>query len=371
MTESAIAFLNTQEGDAFLRDHWQQSPAFFERRMTPLPALPDWRLLMASEGVESRRIVTLAPDQFSLTDGPLAGQDPPSPWTILIQDAEHHAPDLRCLIEAVDFLPRWRVEDVMMSVATAGGSVGPHVDAYDVFLVQAQGSRQWDIGRAGDYERVDDDSGLRLVKPFLAARTLIAKPGDVLYLPPDVPHHGVALDDCVTYSIGFRAPTLRDLAAVALDQHSDTSRYRDAGADRNTEPLDIDRATLNRLREQLEAYLTLSDRALATALGELMTEPKPWLLDDESPPAARPSAATRTLVLSPGARLARFDDADSGVFFANGQAYVVPNRAAAAMLATLGHARELNWPDDPTCQPLIEALLNDDIVRWRDDHGTP
>jgi len=371
MTDSPARLFSTRGSERFLADHWQREPLFLRAALPALPPTPQWRALAASDEVESRRIVTLADGRLRLSDGPITSADPAQPWTVLIQDADFHAPALRALFHAIDFLPTWRTEDIMMSVASAGGSVGPHVDAYDVFLVQARGTRRWQIGRAGEYESAPHDGGLRLVKPFDAALSVVAAPGDVLYLPPDVPHYGVAENDCITYSIGFRAPTLHELSAVALEKLSSEPRYTDAGAERATDPARIDAPTIARLRQQLGAFLALDDATLAAALGEVMTEMKPWLAPDD----ARADDAAVTLPCGsphlatwPGMRLARYDDDAGGMLFANGQSYPLEEPGQVAIADNLSRHGHATCPDQPACRVLAQSLLDDGIVRIAHDN---
>ncbi len=352
-----------REAEHFLATHWQQSPAFLPAALTAAPQIDNWRAHAASDHGECRRVVTTAPGDYRLEHGPFDNGDPSAPWTVLIQDADHHWPALKALIHAVDFLPRWRVEDVMMSIATPGASVGPHVDAYDVFLVQAAGQRRWEVGQRGDYQIDERTQDLRLVHPFDATDTFTAGPGDVLYLPPDVPHHGIALDDCVTYSIGFRAPTLHDLAAVALGELPSHVRYRDAGATRATDPTLIDANTLTRLRRQMRQFLELDDATLAAALGELMTEPKPWLIDEAAPtPALHPTAAPVQVALVRGARLARFAARGNAYLFANGQAYAIDSEVDAQWLTELAANGHATCPARADSQTLAQALLDDHVI---------
>lgn len=355
--------LGPAEAERFLARNWQQAVAFLPGGLPHPPQVNDWRTRAADELVECRRVVTSPSGHYTLEHGPFAGPDPADPWTVLIQDADHHWPELKALIDAVDFLPRWRVEDVMMSVATRGASVGPHVDAYDVFLVQAAGERQWDVGHSGAYQPDDRAQDLRLVQPFATAETFTTSPGDVLYVPPDVPHHGVALGDCVTYSIGFRAPTLHDLAAVALGELTSDLRYRDAGITRPSDPTLIDAHTLARLRTQMRQFLDLDDATLAGALGELMTEPKPWLIDEQArAPALHPATSPLHIRLGPGTRLARYEQAGAAQLFANGQAYAIEHLADTRWLADLGAQRHAVCPAEPHCLTLAQTLLDDHVI---------
>jgi 50S ribosomal protein L16 3-hydroxylase len=172
---------------------------------------------------------------------------------LLVQAVDHHVPDVAALIEPFRFIPDWRIDDVMVSYATDGGGVGPHFDQYDVFLVQGLGRRKWQLGAACDATTAmlpNDD--LRLLARFEAVEEWILEPGDILYVPPRIAHNGAAVgDDCMTYSIGFRAPSRRELMAdwcdhVLVDLQDD-DRYTDPGLPAQDNPGEVSAAALDRL----------------------------------------------------------------------------------------------------------------------------
>ncbi|MGI9261401.1 MAG: cupin domain-containing protein [Woeseiaceae bacterium] len=206
-----------QKIDRFLVDHWQKKPRFVAGGLGQhLPQLdPDelgW--LAGQPDVESRLVFTDRTDkdiQYRAESGPFdesrLSQLPERDWTLLVQDVEKHFPDFRRYFGEVDFVPDWRIDDLMVSCAAPGGSVGPHVDNYDVFLCQGEGTREWKVGYDEQFEPDTENADLSLIKPYPIAGSHRAGPGDVLYLPPGIPHWGVATELCVTYSIGCRAPT--------------------------------------------------------------------------------------------------------------------------------------------------------------------
>ena len=359
-TPRLTPWLDARDAANFLATHWQRAPRVFASAVPELPELPDWRAVVADQGVESRRVTTTEDGRYELEHGPFDGADPEQPWTVLIQDAEKHMPVLRQLLDTLPFLPRWRLEDVMMSVAVAGASVGPHVDEYDVFLVQARGARRWHVGEHGAGVPDDEHGDLRLVKPFAPALSMTAQPGDVLYLPPGVPHHGVAENDCVTLSIGFRAPLLRDLAAVALDHVESQSRLRDAGRTPAPDAMSLDAGSLGALRDQLRALLD-DEAALACALGELVTEPKEWLTPALADKGHAPRAG-QVCRLHPGARLARFSNAGEEWLFANGERYVLGTGACVAFAKELGQVGCAPCPAESKTLELVEVLLDDGVL---------
>src|SRR4029079_9979240 len=247
---------------AFLRRHWQKRPLLVRGAMPGFrdPVTPARLLALAARpDVESRLVRERGGGhRWELTPGPLSPALTrtlgPSHWTVLVQNVDAHLESVAGLIERFSFLPRWRVDDVMISLAAPQGSVGPHVDSYDVFLVQGRGRRHWRIA-----ERFDRASlpglDLRVLRTFRAEQEWVLGPGDMLYLPPGVAHHGVALEECLTYSIGLRAPSQYDLVAGFLPRvvgAVDRSRlYADPDLSPAREPGEISPAALTRLRRMV------------------------------------------------------------------------------------------------------------------------
>ena len=206
---TAKHFLGMPAAD-FLRDFWQKKPLLirqaFPGYQSPLQP-EDLAGLACEDGVLARLIEhDAAGDGWRVRHGPFAEEDfpglPDHDWTLLVQDMDKWDADLRALLDRFDFLPRWRIDDVMVSFAATGGSVGAHVDHYDVFLLQAQGQRHWMIDASeslhGKAPPMDfrDDVELKLLREFTPTHDWVLNPGDMLYLPPKVPHHGVAVNPC-------------------------------------------------------------------------------------------------------------------------------------------------------------------------------
>lgn len=216
----------------FLKQYWQKKPVLirqaFSNYQSPLSA-EELGGLACEEGVESRLIMEQGGAKpWQLRHGPFVESDLTSladtHWTLLVQSVDHLIPEIACLLDEFDFIPNWRIDDLMISFAQAQGSVGAHLDNYDVFLLQVEGKRHWHIS---DDEYTEDDymSGteLRLLSNFESKQDWVLEPGDMLYLPPGIAHHGVALDDCLTFSIGFRAPTKKELVSAYTDEWDDST----------------------------------------------------------------------------------------------------------------------------------------------------
>jgi 50S ribosomal protein L16 3-hydroxylase len=248
------------DAEAFLRDTWQRRPLLIRNPWAEWtnPLEPDELAGLACEPDVESRLVVQAGGQWSVEHGPIPparfGQLGRGPWTLLVQAADHHVPQVAALIEPFRFLPNWRIDDVMVSYATDGGGVGPHFDQYDVFLIQGLGRRRWRVGQlCGDGEALLPHDDLRLLERFEATDEWVLEPGDILYIPPRFAHDGVALgDDCMTYSIGFRAPSRRDLIAgwcdAVLGDLADGDRYADPGLSPQANPGEITAEALARLQ---------------------------------------------------------------------------------------------------------------------------
>jgi 50S ribosomal protein L16 3-hydroxylase len=297
---------------AFLRDYWQKRPLLIRQALPGFvsPVSPDDLAgLSCIEGTLGRLIRhDRRRDRWQLENGPFAEERFASlgqrDWTLLVQDVDRWDPDVRALLGLVGFLPRWRVDDVMISYAVPGGSVGAHVDQYDVFLLQGLGQRRWQIdARPNPPLGFREDAPIRLLKAFEASHDWVLEPGDLLYLPPAVPHNGVAETECLTLSLGMRAPSAAEmLAAFAAQQALDLDesiRYADPDLKPATDPGEIDAATLTRVRATLSAALQMDDAALADWFGRFLSVYRAA----EQPQPRRISAAQLAQRLARGAAL--------------------------------------------------------------------
>ncbi|HWI39489.1 MAG TPA: cupin domain-containing protein [Burkholderiales bacterium] len=294
----------------FLRRHWQKRSLHIRNAVPQFAGVLDERQLLhlaRRDDVESR-IVQRHGRKWETAHGPFASIAPKKAhWTVLVSGVNLHEPRADALLRRFDFVPQARLDDVMVSYATPGGGVGPHVDSYDVFLLQGSGRRRWTVWEA-------------------SRKTYDCGPGDMLYLPPGVKHDGVALEPCFTYSIGFRAPRGAELGAAFLDWLHERglpdARYTDPQLRPSTAParippemIDFAAAALNRIR--------WSRADVAHFLGEYLSMPKPHVV---FPAPKRPARASmvrldpKTQLLYSGTR-----------FFINGEAFTVARRASAAL----------------------------------------
>jgi 50S ribosomal protein L16 3-hydroxylase len=275
----------------FMRRHWQKKPLLIREAIPGFqPILSRSALfdLASQETVESRVIVR-KPQGWALKQGPFKRSALPpfkqSGWTLLVQGVDQHDDAVHELLKRFRFVPDARLDDLMISWASEGGGVGPHFDSYDVFLLQASGQRRWRIGRQKDLT-LQPDVPLKILQNFEPEEEHVLEAGDMLYLPPRWAHDGDALgENCMTYSIGFRAPQRGGLAGELLqrmaDELDDETLYRD--------PTQAATAHPGAMPEGLEAFavdalqrLLAERQSLACALGEVMTEPKPRIYFDET-----------------------------------------------------------------------------------------
>jgi 50S ribosomal protein L16 3-hydroxylase len=241
--------------------------------------------MVESEEVESRLIVRKA-GQWTLKKGPMNRKSLPSfktpDWTVLIQGVDLHNDAVHALLQQFRFVPDARLDDLMISFATEGGGVGPHFDSYDVFLLQAQGQRKWRIGRQKKFE-LQEGMPLKILKEFKPEAELVLNPGDMLYLPPGYAHDGIAVGECMTYSVGFKVPRSAELASellmglseeIAEDCGSDLDLlYQDPGQEAALRDSAIPKA-LQKFAHQAVAKALKDPQIIHCLLGESLTEPK-------------------------------------------------------------------------------------------------
>jgi 50S ribosomal protein L16 3-hydroxylase len=281
---------------AFMAEFWQRRPLLMRAALPPgLFTLTAEELagLACEEETEARLIIGQDAD-WAVHHGPFVPTDfeqlPASHWTLLVQDVDKYVPAVARLLDAFDFVPQWRIDDIMISFAVDGGGVGPHVDAYDVFLMQGQGRRRWRIsGREYSDDELLPDLDLRILAGFETDHDWTLEPGDILYLPPGVAHWGTAVGDCMTYSLGFRSANQQELAADWFQHLVSLSDARHRlpdppGGDREAPGL-LGRQRVAAAADLLRALPHPGSEEFAGWLGCHLTEPKPQfqLLPADSP----------------------------------------------------------------------------------------
>ncbi len=276
----------------FLEEYWQKKPLLIRQAFANFesPISPEELAgLACDDAFESRLIQQFGQDSdWQLTSGPFTSADfellPESHWTLLVQDLDKHLPELAPILQPFRFIPDWRRDDLMASYAPYGGSVGPHTDGYDVFLLQASGSRQWQISDAPVHDAaLIDGLDLQVLSQFEADSEWRLEAGDMLYLPPHFAHHGIALNDCMTFSIGFRAPKqielLDALVNTLLEKGLAQAHYSDSDLQLSEYEFEITSEAISRLKRLLHHVIDDAEPLLANALGRLITETKPTLTE--------------------------------------------------------------------------------------------
>jgi 50S ribosomal protein L16 3-hydroxylase len=273
--------------EAFLAEYWQKKPLLIRQalpKVKPPIAADELAGLACEEEVESRLIVQdAATDQWELTHGPFVdatfSELPATHWTLLVQAVDHWVPAAADFLAQFYFIPSWRVDDLMISYSGDKGGVGPHYDNYDVFLVQVSGRRQWEVG--GLYDESSPrrpDTPVKILTEWEPEHTWILEPGDMLYVPPRVGHSGIAVgEECMTCSVGFRAPSHRDILLdfpeYVAEQLSEEVRYSDSGFAPQANPGQITPEAVKNVQRILTQYVEDHDR-LAQWFGRYMTSPK-------------------------------------------------------------------------------------------------
>jgi len=342
--------------DEFLADYWQKRPLLIRAAFPGFesPVSPEELAGLALEECVASRLILerggehpwelrLAPHEKDTFESL-----PESHWTLLVHEVDQWIPGVGRLLDGFRFLPNWRFDDVMVSYAAPDGNVGAHLDHYDVFLLQGQGRRRWfieDKPRPRGEESIPD-LDVRMLSRFDPDREWVLEPGDMLYLPPRIPHLGVAVDACLTYSIGFRAPHQKELASAFgadLTERGDSGlRYTDPGLEPTCEPGRIDGATLARIRALLDD-IDRGDDALAEWFGKFATEPKRERLEPDgdaewTPGKLRDALAGRGVRLERSARGRfahyRHGDGAASLFVGGDSVHVSENDAAFAPLVT-------------------------------------
>jgi 50S ribosomal protein L16 3-hydroxylase len=365
--------------DAFLRDYWQKKPLLIRNAFPGFvsPVEPeDLAGLACEDGVLARLIEHDKPsDAWRVRHGPFAEDDfpglPDHDWTLLVQDVDKWDADIRALLARFDFLPRWRIDDVMISFAATGGSVGAHVDQYDVFLLQAQGQRRWQIDASPNPPLgFRDDVELKLLREFHPTHDWVLNPGDMLYLPPGVPHHGVAENACLTFSVGMRAPAaaelLGDYADTLAADAPDELRYADPDLTLPNDAGEIDDAAMQRVEAALRQLRMDDPDRFGDWFGGFITTYRSAVLPapDDNPPSReameRALAEDAALLRHPWSRMAwrRLSRADGGAhLYAGGNTYPMTVEDARRLAAAEAVDGALYAALEPAGRDAVNALL--------------
>lgn len=307
MNKSMLGGLSARQ---FIEEYWQKKPLLVRNAFPGFGDMlsPDELAGLACEEDVQSRMVLNSRGKWKLEHGPFAedrfARLPKKDWSLLVQGVNHHLPEADELLHEFDFIPRARLDDLMVSFAPDGGGVGPHFDSYDVFLLQGLGQRLWRISGQEDMTLVPD-APLRILKDFRIDQEWVLNPGDMLYLPPKLAHWGIAVGDCMTYSIGFRAPSAQELATQFLgfmqERVGVAGMYADADLNPQTHPAELGEQMLHKVEAMLRG-IEWSSEDVADFLGSYLTEPKPHIVFD--PPRRLSVEKFRERYAKQGVRLA-------------------------------------------------------------------
>ena len=350
ISSQPLKLLNQLTPEQFLAEYWQKKPLLIRQAIPSFSGLltPDELAGLACEDEVQSRLVQLTEGQWQVTHGPMSESTfkrlPEKDWTLLVQGVNHYLPEAADLLAQFRFIPHARLDDLMVSYAPDGGGVGPHLDSYDVFLLQGSGKRHWKISQQTDFTMIEN-APLRILKHFETEQEWVLEAGDMLYLPPQIAHWGVAVgDDCMTYSIGFRAPKTQELAHEFLHYLQDQLQlfgiYADADLTVQSHPAEISRSMVDKVHQSLQA-ITWQPQQVGDFLGRYLTEPKAHIVFD---PPKKMSLKLfsqhlnqEALYLSLPSQMLFWQDR----FYLNGESLTVPAQLLSA-LKTLADERCLD-----------------------------
>lgn len=271
--------------EQFFNEYWQKKPLLIRNAIDDFESLisPDELAgLSLEDQVQSRIIIEKDAERpwkvlYSPLEESVFSEMPEKNWTLLVSDVEKHIPEFTEITDQFRFIPDWRIDDLMISYAPEGGSVGAHIDQYDVFLLQAHGQRRWQIGSTPvENEDYIEDLEIRVLKEFTPDHDWIVNPGDLLYLPPKIAHHGVAINDCLTYSVGFRANSHNELVSSFTDHllNNNNNEKRYNAIDFQNHPGEITADTIQQLKSILLSNLQTDSSHIEEWFGNFITEQK-------------------------------------------------------------------------------------------------
>ena len=346
--ESPLTLLGGISATEFLEKYWHKKPLLIRGAIPDFDGLlsPEELAGLACEDDVQSRIVSFSKNKWRLADGPFDEKHfqklPRKDWSLLVQTLNHHLPEAAALLQQFNFIPHARLDDLMVSYAPDGGGVGPHFDSYDVFLLQGMGQRLWRISEQWDLSLIED-APLRILKNFTIEQEWLLNPGDMLYLPPHIAHWGIAVGDCMTYSIGFRAPATQELASEFLNFLQDRCQLQGRYADPQLKLQKHAAKIGDAMVDQVEAMLNKLewDRSVvAEFLGQYLTEPKTHVVF--TPPRTLGLAAFTKQALVKGVAL----DLKSQMLFQNHHFYlngeqVAVSKSLCVLMRKLADLREL------------------------------
>ncbi|MDE2995281.1 MAG: cupin domain-containing protein [Bacteroidota bacterium] len=353
------SFFGSLSPEEFLATYWQKKPLLVRGAWpgfeNPLPPEAFLRLSSRPDALSRLMVQHEGEHNWELQEGPFEAEVfqamPDSHWTLLIQEVDRLVPAVRDMLGVVDFLPRWRLDDVMISYAANGGGVGAHIDNYDVFLLQGHGQRRWQINTTPVEEEVlIEDIDVSILADFKPDEDWVLEPGDMLYLPPRIAHFGVAQGECMTFSIGCRAPSEADLVGALMEQillqTDPDERFADPDLNRPASTAAVGKSVIAWTRSLLAGVLEDEDRLLEL-VGTVLSQPRRWIDEETLPEDSLEDALQDGGRLRPGSSSqVLLDSTSDGTLF----------------LFAAGEAIEL----DASFAPVLEQLISGPGLRAED-----
>jgi 50S ribosomal protein L16 3-hydroxylase len=350
--------LGTLSTEQFLKQYWQKKPLLITQAFPDFesPISADELAGLACEADVNSRIVIEKDGEhpwqaiFGPMNEDIFARLPKTHWTLLVNDAEKHCPELAWIVDQFRFIPEWRFDDLMISYAPAGGSVGPHMDLYDVFILQAKGHRRWMINtQAVTEDNQLADTNLRVQKEFNIEQEWLLAPGDMIYIPPGVSHHGVATDDCMSFSIGFRANShadmLNDFIAYISQNLPLADTYKDSDLKTQSHSNEITQDAIERVSNIFKDYLKPEHPELIKWFGRYSSDTKTDINNEpeqtvDSITELQQHLTDQQLLRHPASRFAFSRLNNKALLFIDGEDY----QTSIHFSEQLCNAREINLP---------------------------
>lgn len=374
-----LPILGGMTANEFLKNYWHKKPLLIKNAIPSFNGLltPEELAGLACEDEVQSRIVEEIKGKWHSSHGPFNEDDfanlpeTPNPkhrWTLLVQSVNHHLPEASELLSRFNFIPHARLDDLMVSYAPDGGGVGPHFDSYDVFLLQGQGKRLWRISDQTDLTLVEG-APLRILKSFDTTQEWLVEAGDLLYLPPHLAHWGIAVSDgdvdCMTYSIGFRAPKVQELATEFLGYMQDTLNkegnalpgiYQDADLTLQAHPAEISHSMITKVADILKR-IQWSDQHVADFLGTYLSEPKPDIIFDPNKKISLQKFSERLVQNGICLDLKSQMLFTEHHFYLNGES-IATSTESASLMKTLADYRKISAREIQACGGIDTSIIS-------------
>jgi 50S ribosomal protein L16 3-hydroxylase len=339
--------------DVFLKKYWQKKPLLIrnaiENFQSPITEKDLFKIAQNEEAIS--RLIEFKKNLWQVKYGPFKKSDftkqKNAPWTVLIQNMNHHFSFADSFLNFFKFIPYARLDDLMVSYATKKGSVGPHFDSYDVFLFQAKGEREWRVSEQKEFT-LDKKSAIKIITNFKSKNSWVLKPGDMLYLPPNIGHWGISLsDDCLTYSVGFRAPGTFEIQSKFLDFIQDNlsinknDLYKDPNLKSQKNPAEINSNMISKF-QQIVNQLRWNKNTINTFVGQLLSEPIETAIFQPPKPISleifKKNLSKKILILNPKTRMLFIKNS----FYMNGE-LIEADKKSALHLRRLAKDRKISF----------------------------